>query len=151
MKVRNKFTGEISHSKNNDPTTLGLIRTGLLEFVPGTEEQGDWIKTGNGAVVPFMDPPKPPVVGWAVGWTSPTTGNQIHVLRATCTGCQHNYVYDGAPEKAPDFVHCGRKDKPPKEFVLAYAKRWVAPPVFKWDPEHCRNTGESEWSKTRGR
>jgi hypothetical protein len=128
MQVRNKITGEVSHSANNDPNTLALVRTGLLEFVPGTEEKGDWVRTGNGAVLPFMPPPPPPSVGWAVGWTSPYTGNHIHVLRATCTGCQCTYMYDGPPEKAPAFLHCGRKDKPPKEHVVAYAKRWQSAP-----------------------
>jgi len=69
MKVRNKITGGTTeHVRRNNETIQMLIKTGVLEVVDDTPEPGEMIRTGNGAVVPMMEPPVQP--SWCVARVS---------------------------------------------------------------------------------
>jgi hypothetical protein len=73
MLVRNVATGVQEHAPNNE-TIRSLVKLGLLEILQ--HDTGEFVTTGNGALIPKGDPPAVPT--WEV--------NMVRVVRALREG-----------------------------------------------------------------
>ena len=76
--------GKIKHFPSNDASAHTMIKSGMLRLVE--HEPGDFVRMGNGAVIPMMAPPAQPV--WALA----------SVTHATF---RNNFEHQAVPEQVP--------------------------------------------------
>jgi len=118
MQCRIIATGEIKHFANNDSTAQTLIQAGVLEHIQS--DPGEWERTGNGAVLPKMEPTPEPQ--WSIGLLTQSG------LRQPVPGITYRWLgqyqsWTGEPRGVETGEAFGKRPVP-EEISAAYEKQY---------------------------